>query len=113
MLLQLFFGSLTDRPAVELAVSIVAEPVTPAPDAGYALLHREPDDAVHCARFAFSPMPARVELIDPGDLQKQVVRRRAVFHWTDSVRTTQPLLYALQKTTVFGATHFPDVPKAT
>jgi hypothetical protein len=107
--LQLKSGT-TALPAIELAVSIVHKPVTPVPDAGYALLRRDPDDAVHCARFAFGPEPARLELLDPNDLLTQVVRRRAVFRWMDTVRSNQTSdPYALQKTTALGATHLPPV----
>jgi hypothetical protein len=108
LLLELTFPTVTGSPTIELAVSIVARPVTPAPDAGYALLRREPDGAVHCARFAFGPVPARVELLDTGDLLHQVVRRRAVFHWQDTVRVGPTRYsYAVQKITTTGSTHFP------
>jgi hypothetical protein len=104
LLLVLTIGTST----IELAVSIVGQSVTPPPDAGYSLLRRDPDLAVQCCRFAFSPIPARIELVDPNDL-KQVVRRRAVFRWADTRRLGQQFEYAIQKWTTTGSTHFPVV----
>jgi hypothetical protein len=104
--------NLPDKPSVQLAVSIVAQPVNPVPDAGYALLRRNPDSSVECVRFAFSPAPSRIELVDPDDLHRQIVRRRAVFQWRDTVRVRPQngYGYAVQKVTTLGATHFPDMP---
>lgn len=91
-----------------LGVQIVARPVVPAPEAGYALLRRQ-GDAVECVRFAWAPQSTRIELLNPDDLTKEIVRRRAVFQWTDSARTNRESRYALQKITHAGATHFPAV----
>ena len=99
---------LPGKPGVQLGVSIVADPVIPVPDAGYALLRGNPDGSVECVRFAFGPEPARVELLDPNDLRRQVVRRRAVFQWRDTPRIGRAMSYAIQKTTTSGSTHFPD-----
>ena len=88
--------------------TIVNEPVTPAPEAGYALLRRQElgeKAVVECARFAWSPEPARIELVAPDDLRSDVVRRRAVFHWTDSVRLGRVVGHDLQKIAANGATH--------
>ena len=70
------FGGLPS-PTAELAVPIVAAPVTPVPEAGYALLRKNPDTAVECVRFAFSPAADQIELVDANDLKRQIVRRRA------------------------------------
>ena len=70
-----------------LNLPIVAEPVNPVPEAGYALLRKtNPDGLVECVRFAFSPEAARIELTNPNDLHKQNVRRRATFQWQDTLR---------------------------
>jgi outer membrane protein OmpA-like peptidoglycan-associated protein len=97
---------------VELPVKIVAKPVLPPPSEGYALLRETTDGAakaVHTARFAWSPEPSRVELINPDDLLGAAVRRRAVFRWSDSPRSPGPKLlrYRVQKITGSGATHWP------
>ena len=99
--------------SIELGVSILATPVTPAPEAGYALLRKTtsadaPVPVVECARFAFSPASSRIELINPNDLHRQIVRRRAVFLWSDTVRRGRTVSYAIQKVTTGGSTHFPD-----
>ena len=98
---------------ISLNLPIVAEPVTPVPEAGYALLRRNPDlrknpdGSVECARFAFSPAAARIELMDPNDLRRQNVRRRASFRWRDTTRIGRACTYAIQKITTGGSTHFP------
>jgi hypothetical protein len=93
-----------------LNLPIVAEPVNPVPEAGYALLRQNPDSSIECVRFAFSPEASRIELIDPNDLHGQNVRRRAVFLWRDTFRVHQDASYsyAIQKITTGGSTHFPD-----
>ena len=101
--------NLPGKPGIQLGVSIVAEPVIPVPDAAYALLRRNPDASVECVQFAFSPEATRVELVDPDDLRRQIVRRRAVFRWRDTVRIGRTSTYAIQKTTATGSTHFPDL----
>ncbi|WP_164000169.1 hypothetical protein [Pyxidicoccus caerfyrddinensis] len=103
----------TENKDIFLTVGITAEPVTPVPEAAYALLRRqqpvEGDPQVECARFAWGPAPARVELVCPEDLRTEVVRRRAVFHWRDTVRTGTLRGYDIQKLTQSGATHIPGV----
>lgn len=107
---------LTEDQELTLSVKIVAEPVIPTPEAAYALLRRQVIDEqpqVECVRFAWGPAADQVDLICPEDLRQEVVRRRAVFLWTDSVRP-QPWLevvtpqYSVQKIAQNGATHFPD-----
>ncbi|MFM7425945.1 MAG: LamG domain-containing protein, partial [Elainella sp.] len=87
-----------------LTVAIVAEPVQPAPEAAYGLLRQNPDGSVECVRFAWSVLPNRVDLINPDDLKTEVVRRRALFQWTDTVRPHADIRYALQKITQTGST---------
>jgi hypothetical protein len=91
-----------------LRVKIVGTPVIPATQAAYALLRQRgtTSSSVECVRFAWSPEPTRVELICPEDLRTEVVRRRAVFHWQDTVRHGT-VWYAIQKITQTGSTHFP------
>ena len=103
------------RPTVDLDLRIVAEPVTPTPGAAYAVI-RGPVDAGldapdECVRFAWGPAPSGVELVDPDDLTQEVVRRRAVFAWTDTVRRRPGAAraYVVQKTTATGSTHFPKL----
>lgn len=92
--------------SIPVRVDIVAKPVIPTPEAGYALLRRQ-GEIVECARFAWGPQSTRIELLNPDDLTREIVRRRAVFQWTDSARTNRESQYALQKITHSGATHFP------
>ncbi|WP_315763635.1 OmpA family protein [Bradyrhizobium sp. SZCCHNS2005] len=102
-------------PFVEVAVQIVAGPVTPPPDHAYALLAAQirPADGANlrtrCARFAWSPLPDRVELLDPDDLLRSAVRRRAVFRWLDAVVPNEEELvrHSIQKITPSGSTHWP------
>lgn len=61
---------------------------------------------VGCVRFAWGPPAARIELTNPDDLTKEVVRRRAVFHWIDVGRAGRAERYALQKLTHTSPTHF-------
>jgi hypothetical protein len=94
---------------LELRLDIVAEPVIPAPEAAYALLRGQPQAnraIVECVRFAWGPSASRIELIDPTDLMRAVVRRRAVFHWTDTKRSLRNCRYAVQKISHSGSTHF-------
>jgi hypothetical protein len=106
-------GRVVEPEELVLTVGISAEPVTPVPEAAYALLRRQQppgaDEQVECARFAWGPEPARVELICPEDLRTEVVRRRAVFQWRDTVRVDTLRGYAVQKLTASGSTHFPTV----
>lgn len=96
--------------AIALRADIVNLPVMPMPEAAYALL-RQSDGKVECLRFAWSPAATRVELTNPDDLKTGLVRRRAVFRWTDTVRfellPVSKNKYAVQKIMPVGATHFP------
>jgi hypothetical protein len=102
-------------PFVEVAVGIVARPVTPPPDYAYALLAAETEQAdgaksrTRCARFAWSPFPDRIELLDPDDLLRSAVRRRAVFRWLDAVvpQGEKSVRHSVQKITPSGSTHWP------
>lgn len=99
---------------VRLVLHVVSDPVTPPPEAGYALLRQLgsfPLAPVECVRFAWSPSAGRIDLVDPRDLLREVARRRAVFAW----RATQRELrsdendprYAIQKLTPNGSTIVP------
>lgn len=92
--------------AVVVRVNITDRPVTPPPQAGYGLLRSDaPDGAVSCARFAWSPSASRIELVNPDDLRTEVVRRRAVFRWADTIRPpVERSRYAIQKVTSAGST---------
>ena len=102
-------------PTLTLNVAIVARPVVPVPEAGYALLRirKLPDgsiapDPVESVRFAWGPNADHIELIDAGDLRREIVRRRAVFRWTDTPHLGRDMKYAIQKIAMRGSTHFPD-----
>jgi hypothetical protein len=95
---------------LDLVLAIVARPVTPVPEAAYALLRTTDNgNSVECVRFAWAPDPERVELVCPDDLLAAVVRRRAVFHLADTIRNTEDVdpKYQIQKITSLGSTHFP------
>jgi hypothetical protein len=95
---------------IVLVVNLVEEPVIPTPKAAYGLLRWQTaaqGQPVSCERFAWGPAAGRVDLICAEDLREEVVRRRAVFQWTDSVRAGDSLDYAVQKIAHNGATHFP------
>jgi hypothetical protein len=97
---------------VVLAAKIISGPANPSPEAGYALLRSQKNGSgqvVECVRFAWSPDPARIELIAPEDLRTDLVRRRAVFQWSDTVRPDREVSYAVQKITASGSTHFPEL----
>lgn len=95
---------------LELRVDIVSEPVTPTPEAGYALLRRRAGDnaTVECVRFAWAALPQRIELVNPDDLSAGRVRRRAVYQWLDTARSGGKWEHAIQKITPAGSTHFPE-----
>ncbi|MGI5328442.1 LamG-like jellyroll fold domain-containing protein [Actinomadura nitritigenes] len=95
---------------VQLDITIVEAPVIPSTEAAYALLRKQKTGEhtyVECVRFAWAPEAQRVELVNPADLRTEVVRRRAVFHLTDSARPTRTPQYTLQKLTPSGSTHIP------
>lgn len=97
--------------ALSLRLDIVAKPVLPTPEAGYALLRRvalATGPVVDCARFAWAPTASRIELVNPDDLQQEIVRRRAVFHWLDAARAVPSPKYEVQKITFSGSTHIPQ-----
>lgn len=113
---------LTEVQELVLTVNIIAEPVIPLPEAAYALLRSQVlgnESQVECVRFAWGPAADRIDMICPDDLLQEVVRRRAVFKWHDSVRPqpqietappnteTEPPQYAVQKISQNGSTHFP------
>jgi hypothetical protein len=109
-------AALEPEPVVVVSVQVVRDPVTPPPEAGYALLRRQSDDenaAVECVRFAWGPAADRIELVDPGDLRRQAARRRAVFRWQDTIRPVtketpdRAVSYAIQKLHSSGSTHVP------
>jgi hypothetical protein len=78
-----------EKVVISLKLDIVREAVTPVSSSAYALLRRKGIadlSPVECVRFAWGPNASRVELVNPADLRTGVVRRRAVFQWTDSVR---------------------------
>lgn len=100
-----------EETSVVVAVDVSAEPVTPVPQAAYALLRRQVvggQTQVECVRFAWSPPATRVELVCPDDLRTGIVRRRAVFLWTDTARAGTATGFAVQKIALTGSTHFPE-----
>ncbi|MBK7536807.1 MAG: hypothetical protein IPI49_15875 [Myxococcales bacterium] len=104
-------GAIVEEASIVVAAGIVSRPVTPVPQAAYALLRRQvvaSQAQVECVRFAWSPPPTRVELVCPEDLRTGMVRRRAVFLWTDTARTATATGFAVQKLTLSGSTHFPE-----
>jgi hypothetical protein len=104
-------GMSTPVPIV-LELPIIQKPITPSPQAGFGLLRSNQLDEqrwVECARFAWTPEATRVEMVCAEDLRTEIVRRRAVFQWRDSARPNRSTLYAIQKITLMGSTHFPWV----
>lgn len=98
--------------SVECTVQIVADPVSPPPEAAYALLRREENTEnapVGCTRFAWSPTAAKMDLVDPRDLFRDSVRRRAVFVWQDTIRSSRRPQYAIQKILPNGSTLIPKL----
>ncbi|MBE9068913.1 hypothetical protein IQ260_19910, partial [Leptolyngbya cf. ectocarpi LEGE 11479] len=119
---KLAVSTAKDDVEIVLPVDIISAPVIPVTQAAYGLLRHHQGDSPHveCVRFAWSPEPTRIELICPKDLQTEVVRRRAVFHWVDSIRPgelTQPssdtvnssVSYEIQKITQTGSTSEPKI----
>jgi hypothetical protein len=115
-------GVVEPKAKLALRLPIVARPTTPTPEAGYALLRRTQRGSKttdECRRFAWGPDATRIELSDPADLKRQLVRRRAVFVWYDTIRindaksarpgqaSQHTTHYAIQKSTMRGSTHFP------
>ena len=106
---------------VVLILKIVEMPIIPAPEAGYALLRQLVNEtstyanvtkspAVDCGRFAWGPLPERVDLVCANDLRTGLVRRRAVFRWIDISRTGLVKGISIQKLIPSGSTHFPSCP---
>jgi hypothetical protein len=91
-----------------LEVPVVADPVTPSVRRAFALLRMNHSADVECRRFAWSPSAARIELVNPDDIFQPIVRRRGVFRWLDTIRTTAEVAYALQAITPTGATLIPN-----
>jgi hypothetical protein len=87
-------------------VAITDRPVTPPPESGFGLLRKDATDgSVSCVRFAWSPEASRIDLVNPDDLRKEIVRRRAAFRWTDTIRPPATnSSYAIQKLTAGGST---------
>jgi hypothetical protein len=56
---------------------------------------------------ALGPTLTRYVIVQTMRLRQQIVHRRAVFCWTDTARVQRTVLYAIQKVTTGGATHFP------
>lgn len=105
-------SSTLERNAIVAAVQIVRDPITPPPEAAYALLRQlgaTATAAVECVRFAWSPSAQRIEFVDPGDLRRDSVRRRAVFLWQDTVRPGGTPRYGLQKIVPSGSTLIPKL----
>jgi|GEM_PF-6808106 len=99
--------------SLSLNLDIVEQRVDPVPEAAYALLKQVAmtglsKKRVECSRFAWNPVPARIELVCAEDLRTEVVRRRAIFHWLDTVRTRSEISYFLQKITQTGSTYIPQ-----
>ena len=99
---------------IVLELPIIEQPVTPSPQAGYALLRAntltDGDNTRHwveCARFAWTPEATRVEMVCAEDLRAEIVRRRAIFQWRDTARPNRAVCQAIQKITLMGSTHFP------
>jgi outer membrane protein OmpA-like peptidoglycan-associated protein len=100
-------GSAGRPQALAVRVEIVKAPVTPVPEAAYALLRKKNGAApVECVKFAWSPQPSRIELLTPADLKSGLVRRRAIFQWIDTARLGSAYSYEVQKITASGSTHF-------
>jgi hypothetical protein len=104
-------GGVLELAEIVGSVSLTPAVVIPASPAAYALLRWQLIDGhpqVECVRFAWCPRASRVELVCPDDLRTQIVRRRAVFLWTDTARLGTATGYAVQKISGNGATHLPD-----
>jgi len=99
---------------VVLNLDIVEEAVIPNTRSAYGLLRRQAEASgegpVECRRFAWGPNASRIEMVDADDLLQEIVRRRAVFQWTDTLRPRQgrQAQYRIQKISPGGSTHFPE-----
>ncbi|HEU4727345.1 MAG TPA: hypothetical protein VFT22_05640 [Kofleriaceae bacterium] len=101
-------GPVLDPASIVVAVAVSAQPVTPVPQAAYALLRQQVvggEPQVECVRFAWSPPATRIELVCPNDLRTGIVRRRAVFLWADTARLGTATGFAVQKIALTGSTH--------
>ncbi len=110
LVLRLTLDGVAAGQDLDLVLAIVVRPVTPVPEAAYALLRTTNSGGlVECVRFAWAPDPERVELVCPDDILSDIVRRRAVFHLADTIRNTAGISpkYQIQKITSLGSTHFP------
>lgn len=119
--LKLTVSGQTEEVVIVLPVTVVTAPVIPVPQAAYGLLRsltatvpeENPSPLVECVRFAWGPAASRIELVCAEDLRTGVVRRRAVFQWSDSIRPVREseaqYTYAVQKITQTGSTHLPNV----
>ncbi|HSM83611.1 MAG TPA: hypothetical protein VLS96_18130, partial [Nodosilinea sp.] len=125
--LTLTVNGQSEPSTIVLPVRIVNSPVIPAPQAAYGLLRGmvqspeggqgegaiapSPPAGIECTRFAWGPAASRIELICAEDLRTGIVRRRAVFQWSDTVRPSPnpgwQYQYAVQKITQTGSTHLP------
>ena len=113
---QLIASVAIGQPIASLALRIVRTDQTPAPTSAYALLRRGRQSPaggstpVACVRYGANPPADSVEFVDPSDVFRGVVRRRAVFRWIDVVRADQrQVLYAIQKIDARGSTHVPEI----
>ncbi|MCB9267044.1 MAG: hypothetical protein H6558_18610 [Lewinellaceae bacterium] len=106
------FGNTAGQAVLNL--DIVAEPLIPNTKSAYALLRAQQGDddkwKVECRRFAWGPNASRIEMVDADDLLQEIVRRRAVFRWQDTVRPRPDgsVQYGIQKISPNGSTHFPE-----
>ena len=81
----------TEIAEVTLDIKIVSDPVVPPTQSAYALLRISETGGTNakqaeCTRFAWAPAATRIDLVNAEDLRGELVRRRAVFQWTDSFR---------------------------
>lgn len=110
--LEIDFNVLPEPIKVILSLDIVELPVIPVPEAAYGLLRfrdLDGEEVVDCARFAWAPNASRIELVCPDDLLTEIVRRRAVFQWSDATRPGNLNAYRIQKIAANGSTHFPEI----
>lgn len=99
------------RTGIELPLPITARPDVAPPQSAYALwLHSKGGAEISVPLAGWSPMPDRVELVDPvNDLLTGRVRRVALFRWPLILPALNkdPRVF-VQKIDHTGATHCPD-----